>query len=126
MNGHSVALFDISYSEKMEQKDQSEMTSVFANLKKAVDKLHFRGHRGSYCHEFCNPHDIKELEGVNTPVCEQTFSWLNKYNNCRNMNEARFYFFFLYLIDLRNLSKEKRYVIIHYRNTKIFEISIFS
>ena len=109
----------------MEQKDQSEMTSVFANLKKAVDKLHFRGHRGSYCHEFCNPHDIKELEGVNTPVCEQTFSWLNKYNNCRNMNEARFYFFFLYLIDLRNLSKEKK-VIIHYRNTKIFEISIFS
>ena len=101
----------------MEQKDQSEMTSVFANLKKAVDKLHFRGHRGSYCHEFCNPHDIKELEGVNTPVCEQTFSWLNKYNNCRNMNEARFYFFFLYLIDLRNLSKEKK-VIIHYRNTK--------
>ena len=84
------------------------MTKVFANLKKAVDKLHFRGHRGAYCHEHCDPNRIKELNGVNTPVCEQTFSWMNKYRNCRNMNEARFLFFFLYLIDLRNLDKEKK------------------
>ena len=30
------------YSEKSEQADQSEMTSVFAGLTKVVDKLHFR------------------------------------------------------------------------------------
>ena len=84
------------------------MTKVFANLKKAVDKLHFRGHKGDYCQKNCDPNSIKELEGVNTPVCEQTFSWLNKFRNCRNMNEARFFFFFLYLIDLRNLDKEKK------------------
>ena len=76
------------------------MTKVFASLKKAVDKLHFRGHRGTYCHENCDPNAIKELDGVNTPVCEQTFSWLNKFRNCRNMNEARFFFYFPYLIDL--------------------------
>ena len=58
--------------EKIEQ-DQSEMTKVFAGLKKAVDKLHFRGHRGVYCQKYCDPFKIKELEGVNTPVCEQTF-----------------------------------------------------
>ena len=49
------------------------MTKVFAGLKKAVDKLHFRGHRGAYCQKYCDPYKIKELEGVNTPLCEQTF-----------------------------------------------------
>ena len=83
----------ISHLENVKQ-DQSEMTKVFAQLTKAVDKLHFRGHRGSYCHENCDPNAIKELEGVNTPVCEQTFAWLNKFRNCRNMNEARFCFYF--------------------------------
>ena len=94
------------------QQDQSSMTKVFARLKKAVDKLHFRGHRGTYCQENCDPFKIQELKGVNTPVCEQTFSWMNKYKNCWNMNEARFFWFFLYLIDLRNLDKENKVEII--------------
>ena len=37
-------------------------------------------------------------------------SWMNKYTNCRNMNEARFFWFFLYMIDLRNLDKENKVV----------------
>ena len=43
------------YSEKEEQKSQSDVASFFASLTKAVDKLHFRGHKGSYCHKECNP-----------------------------------------------------------------------
>ena len=62
-----------SFLEKQEQ-DQSPMTKVFASLKKAVDKLHFRGHRGKYCQTECDPWKIKELDGVNTPVCEQVIS----------------------------------------------------
>ena len=83
------------FSEKVAQTKQSKMAALFASCKKAVDKLHFRGHRGSYCQEFCDPWKIKELDGVNTPVCEQTFAWMNKYNQCRNMNEARFFLVFL-------------------------------
>ena len=30
-----------------------------------------RGHRGEYCLEFCDPWKLKELDEVNTPVCEQ-------------------------------------------------------
>ena len=52
-------------------QDQGPMTRLFASLKKAVDKMHFRGHRGGYCHKMCDPWKIKELDGVNTPVCEQ-------------------------------------------------------
>lgn len=102
-------IFIALHLEKVQQ-DQSSMTKVFARLKKAVDKLHFRGHRGSYCQENCDPFKLPELKGVNTPVCEQTFSWMNKYRNCRNMNEARFFWFFLYLIDLRNLDKENKVI----------------
>ena len=74
LNFKALFLFceNIFFLEKIEQ-DQSEMTKVFAGLKKAVDKLHFRGHRGVYCQKYCDPFKIKELEGVNTPVCEQTF-----------------------------------------------------
>lgn len=61
----------------------------FASKLMAVDKLHFRfvlhflgcmilvlvnrGHRGEYCQKFCDPWKLKELDGVNTPVCEQVF-----------------------------------------------------
>ena len=31
----------------------------------------FRGHKGSYCQDNCDPYSIEELEGVNTVVCEQ-------------------------------------------------------
>ena len=37
-------------------------------------------------------------------------SWMNKYTNCRNMNEARFFWFFMYMINLRNLDKENKVV----------------
>ena len=65
------------YSEYAAISSQSKMSSIFANMKKAVDKMHFRGHRGGYCQQNCDPWKIPELGGVNTPVCEQTFAWLN-------------------------------------------------
>ena len=33
---------------------------------------------------------------------------MNRFTQCRNMNEARFFWFFFYLIDLRNNAKEKK------------------
>ena len=96
------------FSEKENQRKQSKSAEFFATLNKAVDKLHFRGHRGSYCQQECDPWKLKDLNDVNTPVCEQTFSWLNRYKNCRNMNEGRFFLYFLYLIDMRNNEKEKK------------------
>ena len=63
-------LFTVNiFKEKIEQ-DQSEMTKAFAGLKKAVDKLHFHGHRGAYCQKYCDPYKIKELSRVNTTVCK--------------------------------------------------------
>ena len=43
---------------------------------------------------------------MNTPVCEQLFSWANKYTQVKSMNEGRFQFFWLYNLDLHNLKIE--------------------
>ena len=100
---------------------------------KVVDKLHFRGHRGAYCFENCNPSDVPEIKKVNTVVCEQvrgkvtsfkshpmfsliliinfhlkTFNWLNKYKAAKSMNEAHFLFFLLYVADMHNLKIERK------------------
>ena len=48
------------------------------------------------------------MDSSNTPVCEQTFSWLNKFRNLKTMNEAHFKLFILYVIDLHNLHIEKK------------------
>ena len=67
---YPIFILYYGHSEKQAQ-DHGPMTQVFAGLKKAVDKLHFRGHRGKYCQENCDPWQIDSLDGVNTPVCEQ-------------------------------------------------------
>ena len=84
-------------------KSQTEATKVMGGLKHLVDKLHFKGHKGSWCHANCNPYTDTALKSVNTVICEQTFKSLNKYTNVKAMNEFRFQFFFSYVIDLHNL-----------------------
>ena len=69
------------YSEKPIQARQSKMSRLFASMKKAVDKLHFRGHRysgwpnlslawsqlGFWQPSFCRKHNLWSLcfDGVN-------------------------------------------------------------
>lgn len=59
-----------------------------------------------WCHKNCNPQDVRHLDGVNTPICEQLFSSINKFTNAKAMNEANFFIFFLYIFDLHNLNIE--------------------
>ena len=48
------------------------------------------------------------MEHSNSPVCEQFFSWLNKFRNMKAMNESHYKLFILYIIDLHNLHIEKK------------------
>lgn len=77
-----------------------------AQVGKHVDKFHFPNHVDKWCHENCNPQDVKHLDGVNTPVCEQLFSSINKFTNAKAMNESHFFLLFLYIFDLYNLEIE--------------------
>ena len=96
------------YSRKSKLKNLNEVTECFANLSHAVDFMHFRGHKDVWCKENMNPHHFKELEPVNSQVCEQKFSYTNHFKNCKAMNEEHFKFYWLYILDLKNLLIEKK------------------
>ena len=55
-----------------EQKSNSYDWDIL-KLIKVVDKLHFRGHKGDFCQANCDPWKVTELDGVNTPICEQAY-----------------------------------------------------
>ena len=94
------------FSENEVRADLNEVTKFMAGLGKHVDKFHFPNHVDKWCHDNCNPEDVKHLDGVNTPVCEQLFSAINKFTNAKAMNEAHFFLLFLYIFDLHNLNIE--------------------
>ena len=37
-----------------------------ASLNIVVDKMHFKGHTDSWCHDHCNPYNLRELDKVST------------------------------------------------------------
>ena len=43
----------------------------------------------AYCHENFDPNKKKDLDKVNTEICEQLFVRVNEHKNCKSMNEAR-------------------------------------
>ena len=99
------------HSENLQIANQNEVTKMFAELPKAVDKFHFPGHKKTdkYCQEACNPNKVLKdlnIEKLNSPACEQAFKWLNEFKNIKSMNEPRFKFYLLYMIDLRNMHIE--------------------
>lgn len=98
---------------KSKKKTHTEATKKMAALKHVVDKLHFKGHVGSWCHKHCNPYSVPALKDVNTVICEQSFRWVNKYVNVKAMNEYRFRVYFTYLIDLHNLNQTGKLHLAH-------------
>ena len=42
------------------------------------------------------------LKAVNTEVCEHMFNHINKHRNCKAMNQANFFMFWIYILDLHN------------------------
>ena len=96
------------FGEDEKRANVNEVTKFMAGLGKHVDKFHFPNHVDSWCHENCNPQDVRHLDGVNTPICEQLFSSINKFTNAKSMNESHFFLFFLYFFDLHNLNIERK------------------
>ena len=95
------------FSEKKEHAEKNDVTEFLATkVGKHVDKFHFPNHVDKWCHQNCNPNEVKHLEGVNTPICEQLFSAINKFTNAKAMNESHFFLFFLFIFDLHNLNIE--------------------
>ena len=96
------------YAENKDRAELNEVTKYMSMIGKHVDKFHFPNHVDPWCHKNCNPQDVRHLDGINTPICEQLFSAINKYTNAKAMNEAHFFIFFLYIFDLHNLNIEQK------------------
>ena len=71
-----------------------------------MDRFHFGNHIDEWCIENCDPNKVRELDGVNTEVCEQLFRKVNLHSNCKSMNKSRYFLFWLYNLDLHNLDRE--------------------
>jgi len=84
-------------------------STKLANTEIVIDKMHMAGHTDVWCHQHCDPKSFKELENVDTEVCEQHFSWLSKYARMsRRMDRNTFVFFILYIIDMHNRREEQK------------------
>ena len=82
----------------------NEYCKAMVEIPMFVDKFHFRNHVDPWCVKNCDPFKESEPNKVNTPVCEQMFTKINRHRNCKSMNEARYWFF---NIDLHNLEVER-------------------
>ncbi len=68
-----------------------------------IDRVHFPNHIDPWCIENLDPDDSPFLDGVNTEVMEQLFSWMSKYSfMVRQMNRPRHNFFLLDILDKHN------------------------
>ena len=65
--------------------------------------FHFKNHIGYYCIDNFDPNKIPELNNFNTEICEQLFRSVNAHKNCKSMNEARFFLFWFYQMELHNM-----------------------
>jgi len=90
----------------LRRKDLSPAVAALAGEWWVVDKLHIANHTGDWCLKHCHPDKhacLTEKPGVNTEVCEQTFSWLAGYKTrCRHMSKHRFHVYLLRMCDLHN------------------------
>jgi hypothetical protein len=86
--------------------NRNDVTKFFASIGKNIDRFHFGNHIDAWCIENCDSNKVRELDGVNTEVCEQLFNKVNSHRNCKSMNEAHYFMFWLYNIDMHNLDVE--------------------
>jgi len=81
------------------------LTRALGAIRVVIDRFHFRNHTDADCRAHYNPYDRPELKGVNTQICEESFSWLRGYSHIvRHMNKAHFMFFLLSMLDRHNKS----------------------
>ena len=89
------------------EKCKNDVTEFFAkNVRKNVDRFHFGNHIDQWCIDNCDPNKVRELDGVNTEICEQLFRKVNSHSNCKSMNESKYFLLWLYNLDLHNLDIE--------------------
>ena len=81
-------------------------TKFFSERTFCIDKFNFKNHVDQYCIDNFDPYKIPELNDFNTEICEQLFKSVNSHSNYKTINEARYFLFWFYQMDLHNLDLE--------------------
>ena len=62
------------FAQRKNLRAKNEVTKFFAEkVRKNVDRFHFGNHIDLWCIENCDPNKVRELDNVNTEICEQLF-----------------------------------------------------
>ena len=52
------------------ESERNKECKAMSQIPMYVDKFHFRNHTDPWCIENCDPTKIKDLDDINTPICE--------------------------------------------------------
>lgn len=85
---------------------------MWLNVSKFIDDLHLRNHKRPECKVLFSTARLRtKYESLNTPVCEQTFTWASKFKHIMNaMPKRRFLFFYHRMVVRRNIYTERCYM----------------
>ena len=78
--------FSAPFCDNQLKKSNNPTIQFLCELEKAVDSFHSIGHRDKICQEKYNPWDLRKklgFDAINSPACEQSFTWLNKFENVK-------------------------------------------
>jgi hypothetical protein len=84
------------------RKQADPLISFLVSIEHAIDVFHFKNHVTPSCKQNLHPKQ-KWCAGINMEACEQQNRFLKKFKgSMRYMNEARFPWFFLFVVDKQN------------------------
>ena len=77
---------------------------LWLKIKKVIDRLHLRNHKGKNCKKEFTAEPLKEIHpDLNTMVAEQTFVWASRFKKILNaMPMRRFLFYYHRMVVHRN------------------------
>ena len=76
------------------------------NLKFYIDRLHLKNHKCEECQTKYNIKTCKDLDSINSEVCEQNFFTLNNFKHItKHMDFFHYNFFYLAIFDDLNQKK---------------------
>ena len=109
----NIIIYDRGCDMKRMVKKTFPADHVLSSMDNVIDKFHFFNHTEAYCKENCNPNE-RELEGVNTEVCEQINFWISRFKHIvKHMNCDRYYYFIYIIFNHYNemkMKKDKRHI----------------
>ena len=102
-NNYDFLIYDDACHLSESLKKHEKRYPRLKNTKLYIDRFHLGNHVRKICHTKFNINNEISLYEINTQICEQQFSKLNRYKHMvKHMSEYHFNLFFLCVLENRN------------------------